>query len=367
MIKNTLGNYRSAFRNKFIGSLLLFVLGYVSLSTHATEYKGMGEANYSMFLDKDERREAENAALKSVIERWITVEQQAHFRNYEKVKKQINSNIKDYILDYTIIDETKDSDKKRFSVVVRATLNEPKLMALLLSSSEQAVGEDQAYITFVFVAREIAARQTQTEQSTSKTKSQGQGIAKDVKQDQADRFKSQTDTISLKKGNTISSDTLLWRVTTANEIDVAMGNVFTEANFLVIDASLLEEETNYLLEVKNFIQDYQQGNDLTSATKRDALKGLKNLQDPIHYLAIGTLDIDEQLVDDKTGQIKIPVSVTGQVLAVQKRGAAVAKVGPIQYFGLGPTITVAKNNALKLAAEDAARNLVAILSTKNIR
>ena len=84
-------------------------------------------------------------------------------------------------------------------------------------------------------------------------------------------------------------------------------------------------------------------------------------------MAIGTLDVDASQVDDKTGNILVPVSVTGQVLAIQKRGAAVAKVGPVQYFGTGPSQLVAKNNALKLAAQEAAKDLVAKLSGKNIR
>jgi len=44
-----------------------------------------------------------------------------------------------------------------------------------------------------------------------------------------------------------------------------------------------------------------------------------------------------------------------------------AVVKPTQYFGEGPTATVARNNALNLAAEEAANTLVAMLSAKNIR
>jgi len=83
-------------------------------------------------------------------------------------------------------------------------------------------------------------------------------------------------------------------------------------------------------------------------------------------LAIGTLDVDEQQLDPQTGKYRIAVSVTGQVLSIKRRGAAIAKVGPVQYSAEGSTITMAKNNALKLAAEEAAQELVAILSSKNI-
>lgn len=149
-----------------------------------------------------------------------------------------------------------------------------------------------------------------------------------------------------------------------------MGDVFTDANYLVIDAEFLEEETGYLLSVEKFVEDYRSGDDLSAKTKRDALKGLVGLRDsgePVHYLAIGTLDVGSSQIDPKTGNHKVAVSVTGQVLSVLKRGAAVAKVGPEVMFGEGPTVMVAKNNALKGAAQSVATQLVAKLSSKNIR
>lgn len=341
---------------------------FFSQWSFALEHSASGKVKYGGWgLDKDERREAEVAALVNVVESYIATKQPAHFRNYQKVKAQIDSDIESYIIDYTITNKEQDKKSKTYEVSVRAKLNEPKLLAMLLSSAEAAVGDDQAYLTFVFVAREIAGKQKKSNKSSSQTKSQGKGIAQSSSTETTESFKSQTKTIGVESEENTYSDVLLYRVSTANEVDVAMGNVFTNANYLVIDAALLEEETNYLMEVDNFIRDYQSGNDLTASTKSNALKGLRNLDDPIDYLAIGTLDIDEQQISQQTGMFRIAVSVTGQVLSVKRRGAAMAKVGPIQYFGEGPTITVAKNNALKLAAEEAAHELVATLSGKNIK
>jgi hypothetical protein len=43
-----------------------------------------------------------------------------------------------------------------------------------------------------------------------------------------------------------------------------------------------------------------------------------------------------------------------------------ASIGPVQYLGLGPTPIVAKNNALKLAAQEMAAGLIGQLSSKSI-
>jgi hypothetical protein len=44
-----------------------------------------------------------------------------------------------------------------------------------------------------------------------------------------------------------------------------------------------------------------------------------------------------------------------------------ASVGPVQYAGLGPTEDEARTNALKLAANNAARELSAQVTNANVR
>lgn len=333
----------------------------------AVEYTATGRIQYSGWsLDKEERRQAEIAAMINVIESYIAKEQPAHYRNYQKVKAQIDAEIDAYILDLIITDDNQNKDNKTYEVSIRASINEPKLMAILLDNDQRAASSDPAYLTFVFVAREVAGKQTRGDKSSTQTKTKGEEISQQSGENTAQRSKSQSKTIKMETEESIYSDVLLYRASTANEIDVAMGNVFSLADYLVIDAALLEEETDFLLNVKQFISDYENGNDLTPATKRNALKGLQQLEDPIDFLAIGTLDVDEQQLDPQTGKYRIAVSVTGQVLSIKRRGAAIAKVGPVQYSAEGSTITMAKNNALKLAAEEAAQELVAILSSKNI-
>jgi hypothetical protein len=334
-----------------------------TLST--SETVGVGEAPYSWGVDKDETRLAETRALQNAVESWVVNQQKAHYKNYKNVKSEIDSDIKSYVLGFDTVDSETNKDSKTIRLTLRVKINEVKLLDKLLSISEDNSGD--AYITFVFVAREHAGSESYSEQNSSITKGQKNDIEQNNDDSKSSIGKSQTQTISTSERKKEFADEVIWRVSTTNEVDVAMGDVFTDANFSVIDAGLLEEETGYLLEVKNFIKDYERGNDLTSATKSDALKGLKGLADPVQYLAIGTLDIDKTLIDSVTGNYKVPVSVTAQVLDVLKRGAAVAKVGPVQYFGMGPTVMVARNNALKLAAEEVAATLVAKLSAKKIR
>ncbi|WP_317930295.1 hypothetical protein [Halioxenophilus sp. WMMB6] len=342
----------------------IFLLSLNTPRAFAIEFQGAGTSEYKGRLDNEERSSAETQALQQLVEGWIATQQQSLSRNYYKVKSEIDNKITDYIIGQpTIIDETIDKSRKKYTVVLRAQINEP----LLVRKINEIPGNNKVsdeYITFVFVAREQTGKVIRTSKSASNTKGTTQAIKKSNDENAASINKSSTQSISTETSTTQLNDEILWSVSTSNEIDVAMGDVFTDANLNVIDAALLIDETGGLFDPTNFVKDYEKGNDIYPRTKSEALQGLKGLQDPVQYFAIGTLDIDEELTDKLTGHIKIAVSVTGQILSVKQRGSAVAKVGPVQYFGVGPTRTIAKNNALKLAAESAAKDLVAKINAR---
>lgn len=334
----------------------------------ALEQKGVADIDYGRSLNREERQQALEQALQNAVETWVAEKQQSHYANYSQVKSTIDEKIREYVLSHQVISEDQDKKQRRYRVVVRAVLNEPKLLDTLLGPS--ATFADNAFMTFIFVAREQVGTVSQSEREATQEKSRRQAIDKERAEDGAAQTKTQTQTVSVRKTERAMRDRVLWDVTTSNEINVAMGEVFTDARYLIVDASLVEEQTGYKLSVEKFIDDYRTGNDVRPATKRDAFNGLAALRgtnDEIQYFAIGTLDVGAGDLDEKTGNYRVAVAVTGEVLSVLQRGAAVAKVGPETMLGEGPTELVAKNNALKAAAQRAARDLVAKLSGRNIR
>ncbi len=343
----------------------LFALSLLAVSAQAAEQKASASVDYGFFLNATQRAEAELIAQQKAVELWIVEKHPSQYKNFEKVKDDINANIGDYVLEYVILDSEKKN--KKYTVVIRANINEPKLQSKLLQPSTMATGGENALLSFVFVAREQVGKISKSAKVATQNKSQTQGIAKERNTNNAAQTKSQSQTVGVEEKRTQFNDEAIWEVSTTTEIDTAMGDVFTEAGYLVIDAALLEDETGRMLSVNAFINDYKQGDDISPTTRKEAIQGMRALADPVQYLALGTLDIDEQIVDPKTGNIKIAVSITGQVLSMKHRGAAVAKVGPQVTFGEGPTPLVAKNNALKNAATQVAQKLVAKLSGRNIR
>jgi len=85
----------------------------------------------------------------------------------------------------------------------------------------------------------------------------------------------------------------------------------------------------------------------------------------LNYLAVATLDVGEQLVDQATGQQKVYVRVNGYIWDLNgKFIKKICSVGPVQYSGLGEDPKVAKTNALINAGTAAAKDLVDQLRVK---
>lgn len=327
-------------KNKLLVLLIahLWIVGLAPV-VQAAESKALINYPYEGRLDRDEQASALAQAKLQALSNWIQKAQPHHSGNFQSLKNDIANNLDMFVAESVVISEKNDKSKKQLDLIVRVTLNEKALLDYLVSSTRDGsrmvdnVSADDTYITFVFVARELASR---------------------IEDKSAD-------------ANSFVRADMKYQARTTGEVDTAVSEVFAGANYFVIEAALLEEETGGQLDVDNFLMDYEQGDDITSATKRNAVQGLRSLtEDPIQYLAIGTLDVDEYGTDEVSGLYEVSVSVSAKVFAIQRRGATVASIGPVQYSGLGNTIKVAENNALKLAAKKMATGLIGQLSSKSI-
>ena len=354
------------------GSLVVLLTAIIAWpgTSMAIEQKGVAEIDAGRSADRKERNAAIEEALRNAVETWVAEKQQSQFRNYQQMKPVIDADIESYVLSHQVISGDHDRKTQRYRVVLRATLNEPKLLDALLAASAGAPSGGGSYLTFLFVAREQIGTVTQSEKEATQVKSRTEGIAREREENSAAQTRSQEQSITVRQSERTMRDRALWDVATSNEIDAAMGEVFTDADYLVIDAGIVGGASDYQLNTDSFIDDYRTGNDIRAETKRAAYQGLASLRgtdDEIQYLAIGTLDIEASELDDKTGNHRVAVAVTGEVWSVLQRGATVAEVGPVTMIGEGPSELVARNNALKAAARRAAGDLVAKLSGRNIR
>jgi hypothetical protein len=356
--------------------VLIVILTLLSLSVMAEiDVKGTADLVHEGWgepVAKDKQL-VKDRAINAALSRWASQQGGSFLKNYDLVRTQIETDINSYVIQSVILTESYDKSAKRLSMVVRVTLDDNRLKNFVNDSSSVANSSsaEKSLLTFVFIARRqdvIQSFDTRNFNRADVSNSE-QGIEQESTSADNMEFQSQTtSSIEVTTGGsqTRRSDIIDYTVTSASEINIAMNQVFGKAGFQVVDAEFVEEETDGLLSVEQFKQDYGTGDDISSTTLRNAARGAKIVELP--FLAQGALDIGLATDDAATGLKRVVVTVTGKMINLQGRFPInVASVGPVQVAGLGPTVSEAERNALKIAAEQAATELVNQLNSKSIK
>ena len=362
----------------YIAVLLLACItfsGVINANANMIKKQGVAEIAYKGWgaPSAEIKKEAFEKAKLSAFNRYIGTFDKSKLFTYEKIRPEIESNLDRYIIDCKTIDDLFDKKTKIYKVVVEATINSSLVEVEIQKHTDiqQTSDADKSYISFVFVARQEVARKSYNAK-VSKVKSHAESEKEKESSSHSGNSGSATSdyqkmTIDKHGGSTLQrSDEIEYDVSNSSEINNAMVKILTEAGYEVVEAEYLEEETEGLVKVKNFIEDFRYGSDISGKTKRNAIKGCRSVE--VYYFAIGTMDVGTKDIDPTSGLTRVYVSVNGKVLDLHRRfPKTVASVGPIQFAGLGPNQTVATRNALKLAGEKAAESLVSQMRAKGIK
>ena len=377
--------------------LFLSCAASIALAQTVTS-KGVGNEMLDGEMNAAIKAAAVREASINALDRYFSETNQAKAKNYELVRDELVASIEDYVLsvailsediDGTPVEEMRGATSGLYTVVVRADINANRLNNELKSRSVIAntSTRDKSLLTFVFVARQQSSLQSfddkvykrtdvdakikadaqmQNEITESENISASSVTLRDTKNVDANANINASVAVTTGGSTTTKADVIKWDVTRASEINSAMTGVFSNAGYEVVEAEYLEEESGGLVDLAAIRADYQTGDDLSSETKRNVAKGVRDVEIP--YLAMGTLDVGMKSIDPSSGLVRVFVTVTGKVLDVSGRFPRTASsVGPVQFAGLGPDETVARTNALKLAAEMAAKQLTDELNAKGFQ
>jgi hypothetical protein len=308
--------------------------------------------------------------------------------NFASIKDKVTSNLDQYVLDETIIEEQDRKDVHEYTVSLRAKLNVSELDNALKSASGHAGVPlaAQSRMTFLVVARQAS---TQTDfdahtyqrvdlsskangaTSVSERTTEGESVSKtEVSTNGSKSVAGTTEanaSVAVERGGstTRKASETSWRIFPSANMDQVLTGAFHQAGFRVSEATEVEPLSGGKLHVVVVQEDYKSGMDLKSQTLQDVEAGLRNAKIP--YLTLGTLDIGFANPDPATGLLRVPVTVNAKVLDLSDMiPDTVATVGPMQYAGLGPTEAEAQTNALKLAAQNAAKELISQLDNAGV-
>ena len=329
------------------------------------EVKGKGRIKYTFKIDKNEKNKAIEKAKRNVLDQYSSSLQKAELKNYLKIEEELKDNVDSYIVDYTIIDQDNDKKAKVYTVLIRALVDVTRIELKLQGSAGGTSGGEEELV-FVFLARQATQVKSYDDRVVKRVDTDSTDDAEEVTAvDDAQvvsRSTQQTSEITTTGGSsTKKSDKIDWEILGTLAIDTAVNNVFSDADFIVVDPA------DVYIELDDFKRDFAQNAEIGSQTRRTALATAK--AEEIPYFGMGYLEVDMKSTDPVTGNVSVFVRVNAQIydLLSRKRPHRVASVGPVQYKGTGPSESVARTNALILAAESAARELTNQLISKGIR
>ncbi|MDM4772960.1 hypothetical protein [Solimonas sp. SE-A11] len=366
------------------------LLGFsFSASAQDASAKGMATVNFTPPLTGATKQAALQKAQVNALDRYFSTVDQAKAKNYELIRGRLLESIDSYILGATILSEEVDDKAGVYTVTVRADINKPRLENALQGSSAMAntANADKSALTFVFIARQQRSVQAFDDkvykrvdtQSSAKQSGSSQNRAVESERIRSASIEtgesvkssgnfeaSSSDSVTTGGSVTKKADVVEWSIVNADGINSVMTGTFSNAGYEVVEAEYLEQASNNQLSVAAIRKDYSTGNDLSAATLRSAVSGVKAAEVP--YLAYGTLDVGMADTDPASGLTRVYVTVSGKVLDLRGRFPKTASaVGPVQFAGLGPNEGVARTNALKSAAGSAAQQLMNEMNARGVQ
>ncbi|VVE58576.1 hypothetical protein PAN31117_05075 [Pandoraea anapnoica] len=350
-------------------STLMFVS--VAASAQVVTSKGMASVKYdgSLFssgANSDVKTKAFHDAQINAIERYYAENGESQSENFDAIEAKVSENLDKFILGSTLVSESDKTDAHMYSAVVRVDINVAKLRNAIKGTSptgSMATNSPHSPLTFLFVARQQASVKSYDDRVYKRA---------DIKEHASEKSTrsgySGNASVSIESGGsrTRKADQVSWSILPSGNLSTIVTGVFAQSGFQVVDAEYVEPSSGGHLRMSALAKDYQNGDDIQPSTMREAVLGLRTAHVP--YLALGTLDVGMQDTDDVTGLARVYVSVTAKLVDVTSDfPRTVSAVGPVQFSGTGPDTSVARTNALKKAADSAARELMAQMNNAQVR
>ncbi|NJB68503.1 hypothetical protein GGQ74_002176 [Desulfobaculum xiamenense] len=357
----------------FIIALLIAVPG---ISFAETSSIGSARITYEKHaFSKEPTKEVKSKALEdaklSAWKRYVSKFSKPKYKLYSDNENAFTGAMDTYISSCNILEEKTDTDNLVYTVGVKITINdvavETKLSEFSAAGSN-ATGEGSLF-SFVFLARETSSVKSFKDKETSVEMSQEVGTVEESAASHGGSAAEAVSKESMKKtvtgGNVEKkADKIAYTVSSSSDVDSAMNEILSPAGFEVVDYRDVLSECGGA-DFNTIKDEYACGSELSNETRREAINGCRMCE--IQFFATGTLDVGINDIDPVSGMKRVYVSVNANVWNISGRlPRKVAAVGPIQYAGLGPDAVVAKRNALRKAAAEAATTIVDQMNAKKI-
>jgi DNA-binding protein Fis len=300
----------------------------------------------------DQKKKALEDARKNALDKYIAGLDSQRIKILNNMIDQLRQNLTTYVPQVVALDNGTWSNGY-WTVGAQASIDEAQIEAAV-NQYMQTSGKKQndSNLSFIFVAREAAKVLKFKDKTTDRTIATEGNNEKSAETDNASVGENTKVSEQVTGGSVeVKADQTSYKSYIPEDVSTKVSEVFNKANFSVV------EPFDAGIDSKSFVSDFVGSNEISDETKKAAVDAARKAG--LNYLAVATLDVGEQLVDQATGMKKSYVTVNGYVWDLNgKFTKRICSVGPVQYSGLGEDPQVAKTNALINAATAAAKDLV---------
>jgi len=352
----------------------IFFLSYPALYAQQLEQKGVGVEDYSkesgFFSDKSLIVEkALKKACKNAFDQYVKSFNEIQRENFENTRATIEKDIDKYVDCQTIVEEKDDTEKKRYSIVVKALIDVNGIKVALSKGTliKQTKREDRPVLVFHFFTR---TTDTATKKDNRVTKVGTATTSKDINQSEAIKegdvaISSETTTASktVSGGNIVRAATrYTYRVSDGDTLPVQAGlsQAMDRAGFVLRAANRVSGLEGFQ---RKIIAEYSTKEQFSDELTNEIIKAL--MKTDAKYYVTGIFDIGEEELDQSDGNVVVNVSLARASAEDIKNGNLLATVGGIQAKGKGTTYAQAKSNAILLAAKKTGEELVLSINQKD--
>ncbi len=368
------------FNGRYSGLLVALTLLLTSNNAHAevVSVKAVASIEFESGLftsepSKEEEATALQIAKKNGWNNYIATFNGAKKNAYDKVQNELVSEMDRYIIGQQILDKNITNQgigKALLTIAIKLKIDDDAMQSQL---NQTLVKPTDEYLTFMFVTRYQGEVKAYKDRVTKMSKSESSQSATESARISQVYSKASDEKITRSKeatgGSTVKKrDQVNWVKGDSNTINSEMNNTLINAGFQPVEYGNIrtEPECGTGLSVEKIENEYVGKNKLSSTTLKGITKTAKKCD--VAFAALGTLDVMMPSVDPVTGNKSVYVVVTSKVYDTRGRfSRAVGSVGPVQYQGLGPSETIALNNALSRASRAAAETIVNQLNTNITR
>lgn len=366
-------------RNIILKFILLIFFFFNTYHLQAYEEVGKGTVSITTVESFEEKKEliiseAKKIACKDALQKYVSTFTIDKKKNYDKIKANVEKNLLNYMVCDKIIDESLDTSANKYTIIVKANIDETKINQALIEVSAIAnASSDEAsdIVLLMFSAKTKSIKQkddkvTKVDQ-TKKSVDVEQTEASSESETLVSSETTETN-VTTTGGNTVkSSEAITYEISDIyNEsIEAGMVEILNTAGFELIDGGDLDLEE----QIETLKADYGEKGKLSKAVQKSIKKNIAS--EEISFYIQGIFKIGSQEVDAATGLKVVNVSVVSAKMMHKKEGKkfwkTVATVAGNQRKGKGTTYDEAINNAIRLCAQSVAKQMVQKVNAKGIK